>query len=175
MGWMTIDNEKDRPFSVVHEAAQKFAEAIGVHGSFDHHEPQLTLRTDRRHHVQAETLPSHGHHRRAASRSPGRSRMKVGSNARFVLEEDRRALLAGQGTDPRKLLAQPLLHQRAILLERTVQGLLAGETELSQESSHSRAAQPHTKLSPITIATISRVHSAKANFNCRGFFCVTVS
>src|SRR5215471_4839576 len=148
MGRMTVDDAKDWMFGVVHEPAEKFTEAVGVYGPFDHHESQLPLWTDRGKHIQAETLSGHGHHGRAASRSPGRSRMKVGSNTRLVLEKYRGALLAGERPDPRKLPAQPLLYQRPILLERTVEWLLASETELSQESPYGRAAQLYAEMSP---------------------------
>jgi hypothetical protein len=79
-----------------------------------------------------------------------------------------------QGFDLRVFLLEPLLHQGLVTLLRAVQGLLSGDAELPSSRPTELALKTTPNLILISLAIMSRVHSAKSNFNCNGFFFVMV-
>ena len=97
--------------------------------------------------------------------------MVIRAHMRGVAEVDLSLFPLRQSLDPRECLLEPLLHQRLVPFQRTMQRPLAGDAELSEQSPDNEISN----LSLISVATISRVHNAKENLSCSGFFCVTVS
>ena len=89
---------------------------------------------------------------------------------RCVAKIDFGFLLLRQGLDLRVLFLQPLLDQGLVALQGAMQRPLAGNAELSQSRPTETRLKLILNLSLINVATISRVHSAKANFICSGFF-----
>ena len=97
--------------------------------------------------------------------------MMIGAHVGGITKEDLGFFTLRQRSDPRVLLLEPLLDQGLVAFLRAVQGLLASDAELRQQE---LALNTTPNLSLISFATISRVHNAKANASCNGFFCVMV-
>jgi hypothetical protein len=113
---MLTEMDKDRPVDLTlgqHEAPA----AAGAHC---------------RDHIHRTPLARTSHHGRFAPNAPGRSRMAIGSHARFVAEIDLRPRVPGLVANRRILLLQPLPHSFRILLRRTEQRTLTGKPQLLQ-------------------------------------------
>ena len=87
--------------------------------------------------------------RRFALLAPTAPRVMIRAHVGGIAKEDLRFFLLRKGFDLRVFLLEPLLDQ-------------------------SLALNATPNLSRTSLATMSRVHSANANFNCNGFFPVTV-
>src|SRR5215472_4593724 len=101
--------------------------------------------------------------------------MMIRAHMRGIAEVDLSLFPLRQSFDPRKFLLEPLLHQRLVLFQRTMQRLLAGDAELSEKSPDRNYAQRDIEFIFDQRRTISRVHNANANLSCSGFFCVNVA
>ena len=97
-------------------------------------------------------------------------RAHVGS----IAKEDLRFFPLRKGFDLRVFLLEPLLDQGIVALLRAVQRLLAVMPSCASNRPTELALNATPNLSRISLATMSRVHSANANFSCNGFFSVTV-
>src|ERR1700751_813042 len=84
----TIENEKDRPAGVVHQALQELDKGCSVDGAFYLHEALLAACAHCRDHVQRTALPRAPHHGRLALDAPGRCCMTVRPHSRFVAKID---------------------------------------------------------------------------------------
>src|SRR5215472_15860697 len=67
--------------------------------------------------------------------------MMIRAHMRGIAEVDLSLFPLRQSFDPRKFLLEPLLHQRLVLFQRTMQRLLAGDAELSEKSPDRNYAQ----------------------------------
>jgi hypothetical protein len=62
-----------------------------------------------------------------------------------------------------------------VALQGAMQRVLAGDAQLRKSRPTKKRRNVILNLSLIKWATISRVHHAKANFICSGFYCITPS
>src|SRR5271156_3912867 len=111
--------------------------------------------------------------RRFAPLAPGAPGVMIRAHMSRIAEENLCFFPLRNGFDLRVFLLEPLPHQSLVAFLRSVQRLLAGDAELRQQPPDALNVTPHLDL--ISVATISRVHSANANLSCNGFFCVTTS
>ena len=74
---MTIDDQKHRLLGIDHQALEELDEHLRANRAFMQHEPKLTLRADRRDHVQREAPARRLYHWRLALRRPGRAGVVV--------------------------------------------------------------------------------------------------
>ena len=107
-------------------------------------------------------------------RLPMCARVVIGTYVSSIAEIDVGAFSLSHRLDFRVFLLEPLLHQSLVAFDRTLQRLLAGDAKLRQETPTELALNFMPNLSLMSLATISRVHSANSNFSCNGFFWVTV-
>lgn len=126
---MTIDDQKHRRLGIDHQAPEELDEHLRANRAFMQHEPKLTLRADRRDHVQREAPARRLHHRRLALRCPGRAGVVVRADTRLVAKVDRCSDPLGFGTDPGVRLRLPCPHQHGVLLPRLVERLLGAEAQ----------------------------------------------
>lgn len=100
----------------------------------------MTARRDRR--DQAHAIPRSGglDDRRFAASAPSPAGMTIQAHRRGIVEIDFGFLLLGQGLDLRVLFPQPVLDQRLVARQGTMQRLLAGGAELRQKPSNRNAA-----------------------------------
>src|SRR5215467_3947040 len=88
--------------------------------------------------------------------------MMIRAHMRGVAEVDLRLFPLRQSFDPREFLLEPLLHQRLVLFQRTMQRLLAGDAELSEKSPDRNYAQPDIEF----IFDQRRHHLARPQRKC---------
>src|SRR4029077_19898996 len=78
--------------------------------------------------------------------SPGATGMMIGAHVSGIAKEDLGFLTLRQRSDPRVLLLEPLLDQGLVAFLRAVQGLLASDAELRQQSTNRIGTQHDTKF-----------------------------
>src|SRR5260370_2631154 len=79
-------------------------------------------------------------------RAASTPRMMIGANVGGIAKEDLGFFALRQGFDPRVFLLEPLLYQSLVAFLRAVQGLLASDAELRQQSTNRIGIQHDTKL-----------------------------
>ena len=100
--------------------------------------------------------------------------MMIGAHVSGVAKEDLGLFSLRQGFDLRVVLLEPLLDHSLVALLRTMQGFWQVMPSCASSRPTELALNATPNLSLINFATMARVHSAKANFSCNGFFCVMV-
>src|SRR5260370_22829563 len=83
---------------------------------------------------------------RFALLAPSAPRMMIGAHVGGIAKEDLGFFALRQGFDPRVFLLEPLLYQSLVAFLRAVQGLLASDAELRQQSTNRIGTQHNTKL-----------------------------
>src|SRR6202162_5097695 len=78
--------------------------------------------------------------------APSTPRMMIGAHVGGIAKEDLGFFALRQGFDPRVFLLEPLLYQSLVAFPRAVQGLLASDAELRQQSTNRIGTQHDTKL-----------------------------
>ena len=126
---MAIDDQEHRLLGIDHQALEELDEHLCTDGAFMQHEPKLTLRADRRDHVQREAPARRLHHRRLALLRLGRAGVVVRADTRLVAKVDSCADPLGFGTDRGVRLRLPCPHQHGVLLPRLVERLLGAEAQ----------------------------------------------
>jgi len=175
MGGTSIDDQENRACGAGDEALEKFNEDSGIDTALLlDHEPHLASRGDRRDEAHAMACAGGFDDWRFALLTPTPPRVMIRAHMGGIAKENLRVFPLRKGFDLRVFLLEPLLDQGIVALLRAVQRLLASDTELRQQSTNRIGAQRDAKLTRISLATMSRVHSANANFSCNGFFSVTV-
>src|ERR1700719_1537018 len=174
MGRASIDDQENRALGTGDEALEKFDENIGVDAaSVLDHEPHLAARGDCRDEAHAMARARRFHDRRFALLAPAAPRVMIRAHVGGIAKENLRFFPLRQRLDPRIFLLEPLLDQSLVALLRTIQRLLAGDAVAPTRPTE-LALNTTPNLSLISLPTMSRVHSANANFSCKGFFSVTV-
>src|SRR5260370_9144581 len=79
-------------------------------------------------------------------RAASTPRMMIGANVGGIAKEDLGFFALRQGFDPRVFLLGPLLYQSLVAFPRAVQGLLASDGELRQQSTNRIGTQHDAKL-----------------------------
>src|SRR4029077_8251898 len=175
MGGTSIDNQENRACGTGDEALEKFNEDSGIDTALLlDHEPHLAARGDRR--DEAHTMPRAGgfDDRRFALLTPTTPSVMIRAHVGSIAKEDLRFFPLRKGFDLRVFLLEPLLDKGLVALLRAVQRLLASDAEWRHNRPTELALNATPNLSRTSLATMSRVHSANANFNCNGFFPITV-
>jgi hypothetical protein len=80
-----------------------------------------------------------------------------------------------QGFDLRVFFLKPLLNQSLVVLLRAVRGFWQVMRSCARSRLMELALKFTSNFDLISVAIISRVHNANANFSCNGFFRGTVS
>src|ERR1700730_17178781 len=150
MGGTSIDDQENRACGTGDEALEKFNEDSGIDTALLlDHEPHLASRGDRRDQAHAMACAGGFDDRRFALLAPTPPRVMIRAHVGGIAKEDLRFFPLCKGfwqVMPSCASNRP--------------------TEL--------ALNEMPNLSRISLATMSRVHSANANFSCNGFFSVTV-
>ena len=144
-----IDDQENRALGAGHQALEKLDEDCCIHPAlFFDHEPHMAARGNRRDqaHAMARTRGfDDGGFAPLTPRAPG---MMIGAHVSGVAKEDLGLFSLRQGFDLRVVLPEPLLDHSLVALLRTVQGLLASDAELRQQSTNRIGAQHDPKPDP---------------------------
>ena len=143
---MTVPYKKHRPLSIMHEAAQKITYMIRDNRTFYHHETQLTTRADRSYHVQTKSGSSHLNYGSLTSWSPSPSGVKIRSNPALIFKTNGSSKLLGPFLYLRQIGSLLMINSFFILLICTIQRLLTGKSQLSEQPSHRAFTQFDAKL-----------------------------
>src|SRR6476646_6383759 len=175
MGGTSIYDQENRAYGAGDEALEKFNEDSSIDTALLlDHEPHLASRGDRRDQAHAMACAGGFDDRCFALLAPTTPCVMIRAHVGGIAKEDLRFFPLRKGFDLRVFLLEPLLDQGLVALLRAVQRLLASDAELRQQSTDRIGTQRYAKLIQVSLATMSRVHSANANFSCNGFFSVTV-
>src|ERR1700680_3879844 len=143
----TINDQKDLILSPDHETLEKLDEYIGVGATFFlDHEAHVAPCGDRRDEAHAVTGSSASDDRGLTLLAPGSTGVMVRAHVRGIPEVNLGFFSLRKGLDPRIFLLQPLLHQRFVSLQGTVQWLLAGDAQVRQKSPNRRGAQSNIEF-----------------------------
>ena len=96
---MTIPDQKDGGFASHHQPVQKAANDLGIQPFLFNHEPHPATPIHGTDHVEAVSRTGASHHRRLPLDAPGRPRMVVTAQARFIGKPDLRAIRGVQKRD----------------------------------------------------------------------------
>jgi len=141
---MTIPNQKDGLRSSRHQAIQKSANDFPIHFIFFNHKSHPASPIYHAQHVQPIPRTRTPHHRRLPLRPPGGSRMIIASQPRFIRKPYLRPHPLGFFHNRRIFLLDPLPHPFRILLVRSPQRFLGGNSQLGQQTPHRVGAQANT-------------------------------
>ena len=143
---MAIPNQKDGLRSSRHQAIQKSANDFPIHFIFFNHKSHPASPIYHAQHVQPIPRTRTPHHRRLPLRPPGGSRMIIASQPRFIRKPYLRPHPLGFFHNRRIFLLDPLPHPFRILLVRSPQRFLGGNSQLGQQNAPPswRSGEYHT-------------------------------
>ena len=175
MGGTSIDDQENRACGAADEALEKFNEDSSIDTALLlDHEPHLASRGDRRNAAHAVACAGGFDDRRFALLAPTTPRVMIRAHVGGIAKEDLRFFPLRKGFDLWVFLLEPLLDQGIVALLRRCKGFWQVMPSCASNRPTELALNATPNLAGISLATMSRVHSANANFSCNGFFPVTV-
>ncbi len=83
---------------------------------------------------------------RLTSFAPGAPRVVIRPNMRSAAKVNLRALQFGKPFDFRVIFLQPMLDERFVTFDRSIQRLLTRNSQLGQQTANRRSTQPNAKF-----------------------------
>ena len=143
---MTVPNQENGFRASSHQAIKKSAHDVRIQPTLLKHKPHAAPPIHCAEHIQAIPCARTAHHRGLSLTSPGRPRMIITAQPRFIAKPDLRSQSLGFPGNRRVFLIDPRSHPLGILLVRPPQGLLGCDTQLCQQTPYRIGAQSDTIL-----------------------------
>ena len=143
---MTIEDQKHRPAASNHQAIQKSADYAGIQAAFFNHKTHLPTTIHRTQQIQPVSCARTSYHRRLPLRPPGRPRMIVATQTRFIPKPNLRPHLPRFLSNRRVFLLDPLPNPLWILLIGPPKGLLRSNPQLRQQTPYRVYTQAYPVL-----------------------------
>ncbi len=146
MDRMAIQNQEDGTITPFHQPFQETTNHLGIQSALFNHKSHFPAPIHRAEQIQPISRSGRAYDRRLPFYAPGRSRVIIAAQARFVSKPNLRPNSLGLSPNRRILILDPLPHSFGVLLVRPPKGLLWGYSQLRQQTTHRILAQPNPKL-----------------------------